>query len=168
MNYTIIGNDGKSYGPITTAQVRQWIKQARVESRTPVFVQGATDWTFLGLLPEFAAEFPENPPVITPPRPGTAAAPAHNSSLAIWGFVCGLLSWTFCGCCVPFAILGLTFSILALVQINARTEPLTGRGFAIAGLVLSATNLAWSLGVILMSLLNNSQQMQIHMGNLMN
>ncbi|MDR3460160.1 MAG: DUF4190 domain-containing protein [Verrucomicrobiae bacterium] len=173
MNYTIIGNDGKSYGPIGADQLRQWIKQSRVESRTPVFVQGSTDWTFLGLLPEFAAEFPDTtPPTITPPKSGFAAgapavpaAPARNSSLAVWGFVCGLLGWTFCGCCVPFDILGLTFSIIALVQINARTEPLAGRGFAIAGLVLSATNLAWSLALTLLGLLNNPSQFQTHFGN---
>ena len=171
MNYTIIGNDGKSYGPINAEQLRQWIKQSRVESRTPVFVQGTADWTFLGLLPEFAAEFPETPPTITPPKPGSVvgtAAPARNNQLAVWGFICGLLSWTFCGCCVPFAILGLTFSIIALVQINARTEPASGRSFAIAGLVLSATNLAWTLGLTLMGLLNNTSQFQSQVGNLMN
>src|SRR5882757_3795279 len=113
MNFTIIGNDGKRYGPVSAEQLRQWIKQSRVESRTPVFVQGTADWTFLGLLPEFAAEFSVNPPVITPPKPGATcgaatsapAAPAaatRNSQLAVWGFVCGLLGWTFCGCCVPF------------------------------------------------------------------
>jgi hypothetical protein len=168
MNYTIVGNDGKRYGPIGTDQLRQWIKQSRVESRTPVFVQGSADWTFLGLLPEFAVEFPENPPTITPPKPGSTAgpaAPARNSQLAVWGFICGLLSWTCCGCCVPFAILGLTLSLIALVQINTRTEPLNGRGFAIAGLVLSATNLAWSLGLTLMSMLNNNNQVPWNFGN---
>ncbi|HEV2692108.1 MAG TPA: DUF4190 domain-containing protein [Verrucomicrobiae bacterium] len=172
MNYTIIGNDGKRYGPITADQLRQWIKQSRVESRTPVFVQGTADWTFVGLLPEFAAEFPENPPVITPPRPGnvagTAVVPSQNSSLATWGFICGLLSWTFCGCCAPVAIAGLTFSIIALVQINARTEPIAGRGFAIAGLVLSATSLVWSLCLTLVSLFNNSAQMPFNIANVVN
>jgi len=184
MNYTIIGNDGKSYGPINADQLRQWIKQSRVESRSPVFVEGSTDWTFVGLLPEFAAEFSETPPTIRP-KPVSAAAPApgavpvagpipaippRSSQLALWGFICGVLGWTFCGCCVPFDILGLTFSIIALVQINDlnRAEPLTGRGFAIAGIVLSASNLVWSLGLTLLGMLNDSSQMQWHLGNVVN
>jgi hypothetical protein len=165
MNYTIIGNDGKRYGPITADQLRQWIKQSRVESRTPVFVQGSTDWTFIGLLPEFAAEFPGHPPVITPPPPPAAVVPAQSNSLATWAFVCGLLSWTLCGCCAPVAIAGLTFSIIALVQTNARTEPVAGRGFAIAGLVLSATNLVWTLALTLLSVLNNSSAMPLNIAN---
>ena len=167
MNYTIIGNDGKNYGPIGADQVRQWIKQSRVESRTPVFVQGSADWTFLGLLPEFAAEFPANPPVIPPLAPGVTAA-TRTSQLAVWGFICGLLGWSLCGCCVPFDIVGLTFSIIALVQINGRTEPLTGRGFAIAGIVLSATNLVWSVGWTLVGMLNDPSQFQSRFGNLGN
>ncbi|HSY19092.1 MAG TPA: DUF4190 domain-containing protein [Candidatus Acidoferrales bacterium] len=162
MNFTIIGNDGKRYGPVGAEQLRQWIKQSRVESRTPVFIQGSADWTFLGLLPEFAAGFPENAPAITPPKPGPPHVPAAPASqLAIWGFVCGLLGWTCCGCCVPFDLLGLTFSIIALVQINARTEPLTGRGFAIAGIVLSASN----LGLTFMGMLGNSLPVQWNLGN---
>jgi hypothetical protein len=47
--YKIIGEDGKEYGPVTGAQLRQWIAEGRVESRTPVFVTGAKDWNFVGL-----------------------------------------------------------------------------------------------------------------------
>ena len=83
MNYTIIGNDGKNYGPISADQLRQWIKQSRIESRTPVFVQGTTDWTFVGLLPEFAGEFSETPPVITPSAPGSPAA-VVRAALVTW------------------------------------------------------------------------------------
>jgi hypothetical protein len=164
MNYTIIGDNGKNYGPAGADQLRQWIKEGRVDSRTPVFAEGAADWTILGLLPEFAPEFPGHPPVITVPKAG-AAGPARTSQLAIWGFVCGMLGWTFCGCCAPAAIVGLVLSIVALVEINARPEGLGGRGFAIAGIVISATSLLWSLGMAVLGLLNNSQQMQWNLGN---
>jgi len=160
MNYTIIGDDGMSYGPAGAEQIRQWIREARIDGRTPVHVEGATDWTSLGRLPEFAADLAGHPPGLTPPRPGTT-----SSQLAIWGFICGLVAWTCCGCCVPSALVGLIFSIIALVQISARPEALTGRGFAIAGIVLSATNLLWTFGLTLMGLLNNSSQVQWHLGN---
>ena len=55
--YKIIGKDGKEYGPVTGEQIRQWIAEGRVERRTPVFVDGAKDWNFVGLLPEFAGLF---------------------------------------------------------------------------------------------------------------
>jgi len=168
MNYTIVGNDGRNYGPVDADQVRQWIRQARVDSRTPVFVAGAADWTFAGLLPEFANEFSGQPPGATPP-PFTAAAaatlPARKNSLATWGFICALLSWTCCGCCLPLGILGLTFSIIALVQVNASATPMEGRGLAIAGLVLSALNLLWSFGITLAGMLNDSSQIQLPFGN---
>ena len=43
MNYKITGNDGKTYGPVSAEQIRLWIAQSRVESRTPIFVEGASD-----------------------------------------------------------------------------------------------------------------------------
>ena len=159
--YTIVGSDGKQYGPVTAAQIRDWLRQARVDSRTPVFVAGAADWTFVGLLPEFTAYFPGNPPTITAPT----TVPVKNNSLATWGFICGLLAWTLCGCCLPFAIVGLALSIIALVQINASAAPVDGRGLAIAGVVLSASNLVWSFGWMVLSFLNDSASGQWHLGN---
>ena len=150
MNYTIIGQDGKKYGPAGAEQIRQWIAQGRVESRTPVFLAGATDWTFLGLLPEFAAYFSGPPPVIRAANECAGTA-APTNQLATWGLVCGILAWTLCCCCLPLNLLGLVFSIVALVQIHASAGAQEGRGFAIAGLVLSATNLLWCAGLTLMN-----------------
>lgn len=159
--YTVAGGDGKNYGPVPAAQIREWIRQARVDSRTPVFVNGTADWTFIGLLPAFAAEFAGHPPVITPPKPDFSATKKDNG-FALWGMICGLLAWTLCGCCVPFAILGLTFSIVGLVQLNASHGQESGRGLAIAGLVLSATNLAWSGGLTVLGFFNNAATLPFH------
>jgi hypothetical protein len=158
--YILIGSDGKRYGPVPTAKLREWLQQGRVDSRTAVFMEGAAEWTFLGLLPEFAPELAGSPPVIGALKPPPAAG---TNSFAVWGMVCGLLSWTFCGCCVPFAILGLTFSIIALTQINPATQD--GRGFAITGLVLSATNLLWTVGLTLLSFLSNTAQASWNLAN---
>ena len=45
--YKIIGSDGKTYGPVTAEQLRGWMAQHRVESRTPVLPDGTktTDGT---------------------------------------------------------------------------------------------------------------------------
>lgn len=154
MNYTVMGSDGQAYGPADAARVREWIRQGRVDNRTAVLVAGAAEWTFLGLLPEFAADFGGAPPVISPLKSAGGPAPVlseKSNSLATWGFICGLLSWTLCGCCVPFSVLGLVLSIIGLTQVNASGGKQDGQGFAIAGIALSALNLLWSLGLTAMS-----------------
>ncbi|HEX5400436.1 MAG TPA: DUF4190 domain-containing protein [Verrucomicrobiae bacterium] len=155
-NYRIIGADGRQYGPIAGAQVRQWIAEGRVESRTPVFTDNAKDWTFVGLLPEFAGLFPTGaPPAIAPPKPGfdTGRMTATNS-FATAGMVCGIISWVCC-CGFPFNLLGLVFSLIGLSQINRHPELYGGRGQAIAGLVLSILSLVVTTGYLALSLAMN-------------
>lgn len=140
--YKIIGDDGRQYGPVSESQLRQWITEGRVESRTPVFVDGAKEWNFVGLLPEFAGLFPGGaPPAIAPPKPGVAAGRlAATNSFATAGMICGILAWVCC-CGFPFNLLGLVFSLIGLSQINRHPELYEGRGQAIAGLVLSVLSL---------------------------
>jgi hypothetical protein len=154
MNYRIIGNDGKIYGPVSAEQIRLWTAQGRVESRTAIFVEGAHDWTFVGLLPEFAGNFGTPPPTIGALKPGAGQLRKTNS-FAIWSLVCGALAWTCCCCCVPFNLLGVVFAIIALVQISSRPEIEEGRSLAVAGLVLSVTNLLWCFGLSLFDLTAN-------------
>jgi len=163
MNYTVIGQDGKTYGPVSAGQIREWLAQSRLDSRTTVFVEGAAEWTYLGLLPEFAAEFHTSPPVIAPLKP-SAAHPLKTNPLATWGLVCGLLSWTFCCCCIPFNLAGLVFSIIALVQINAKPEVQEGRALAIAGIILSLTNLVWCFGLTFFDLIASQPNLNLNLG----
>lgn len=149
MTYRIVGTDGKIYGPVTVELLRQWLAQRRVDNRTPVLLDGASDWTVLGLLPEFAADFPAAQPASPPPfpsaAPGVAGAPLRNNGFAVWGFVCGLIS-CLCCCGCPFNILGLIFSLIGLSQINAHPAEQGGKGFAIAGIVCSSVSLLAALG----------------------
>jgi len=154
MNYQIIGQDGKTYGPVGAEQIRAWIAQGRIESRTPAFVEGGADWTFAGLLPEFAGNFSGVPPTIGSLKTG-AAAPQKTNAFATWSLVCGCLAWACCCCCLPFNLLGLVFAIIALVQIDAQPETQTGRSLAIAGLILSATSWLGSFGWALLKLAAN-------------
>src|SRR5277367_3144554 len=109
--YKIIGEDGKEYGPATGEQIRQWVAEGRVERRTPIFVDGAKDWNFVGLLPEFTNCFaaPGTPPAIAPVN-----HPRKTNGFATTGLICGILSMPFCWCCggFPFNVLGLIFSIV--------------------------------------------------------
>jgi uncharacterized protein DUF4190/uncharacterized protein DUF4339 len=142
--YKIIGQDGKEYGPLNAAQLRRWISENRVESRTPVFSEGAKDWTFVGLLPEFANLFASGvPPAIAPQTIAPPAPTRKTNGFATAGLICGILSVTLCLCCggIPANILGLIFSIIALLQINENPQLHEGRGLAIAGIILSAVSL---------------------------
>jgi hypothetical protein len=145
MKYKIVGADGKIYGPVSAEQIRAWIVAGRAEARTPVFVEGAADWTFVGLLPEFAIHLPASPTTI-----GPVSQPRSKNSLATAGLICGIIS-LICCCGCPFNLLGLIFSILALTQINARPEQ-EGRGFAIAGLICSGVSLLMNFGLVLLQL----------------
>jgi hypothetical protein len=168
--YKIIGTDGRQYGPIATEQLRQWIAENRVESRTPVFVEGATDWSFVGLLPEFAGSFPGQtlPPPLSsaPPKLGSIApSPLRRTHpYATTGLIFGLLSVTCC-CGCPFNILGIVFSLIAMTQINRQPEIYDGRGLAIAGLVLSILGLASGLVMALFQLALAPQHMMWQLNN---
>jgi hypothetical protein len=143
--YKIVGNDGKTYGPVPAEKIREWIAQGRVDSRTPALAEGAADWTFIGLLPEFAQNFNAAPPL-------TALTPPKTNTVAVWSLVCGILAWVPCCCCIPFNLVGLILSLVALVQLSGQPQP-AGRGFAIAGLALSAASLLFSFGFSLVNLL---------------
>ncbi len=160
--YKIIGNDGKTYGPVTAAQIHEWIVQGRVENRTAALRDGAVEWTFLGLLPEFASSFSGPPPVIIPPKIGALPTRTTNG-FATAGFVCGIIS---CACCCgcPFNILGLIFSIIALVQINAQKQKQEGWGLALAGLICSATSLLFNFGFGIFHLAMTPANLSWHLG----
>jgi hypothetical protein len=151
--YKIIGADGGTYGPATVDQLRQWIAEGRANALTQTLADGAMGWKALSALPEFAGHFaPLIPPVIGPLRPGTSTAgqlPKTNS-FATAGLIFGILSLTCLCCCggFPFNILGLVFSIIALAQISERPGLYTGRGLAIAGLILSAIGLLFLMFAI--------------------
>ncbi len=146
--YKVIGTDGKEYGPATAAQLREWIRHGRLEAQTPVFVAGSPDWTFVGLLPEFAHEFPG----VTSAVPPMPARPLPSHALAKSALLCGVLSITVgCCCCgLPFNLLGVVFSVIALAQISENPQVSGGRDLAILGLILSLLSLVMLAGFSLL------------------
>jgi hypothetical protein len=158
--YRVIGNDGKTYGPVNAETIREWLAAGRLESRSAVLPNGAAEWTYLGLLPEFARESSGNPPLIAPPKPAK-----RTNSFATAGFICGLISLTCC-CGCPFNILGLVFSIIALVQIGGQVDKDEGWGLALAGLICSAVSLLLSFGLGLLQLATTPAGLGWHIGSI--
>ena len=152
MKYRIVGADGKVYGPVEAEQVRRWLAEGRADGRTPVHVEGASQWTQIDLLPEFAAQAAAAPRPIGTTSAGTPSAGGTNK-FAVAGLVCGLLAWAACCCCLPFNLLGVVFSVIALVQLSSQSPPQEGRSLAIIGLVLSVSSLFIGFGMWLWQLL---------------
>ncbi|HEY1792017.1 MAG TPA: DUF4339 domain-containing protein [Opitutaceae bacterium] len=50
--YTIIGGDGREYGPVSAAQVRAWMATGRANLQTRVRAQGSEEWRTIADFPE--------------------------------------------------------------------------------------------------------------------
>jgi len=61
--YRILGSDGKEYGPIPEAQLRQWIREGRAGGATLARLEGNAEWKSLHSLAEFNDVF-QTPPVV--------------------------------------------------------------------------------------------------------
>ena len=68
--YKIIGADQKEYGPVTIDQIRQWIRDGRVNAHTQARLEPGGQWQPLSAFPEFADAFAAGAPA-----PGAPAAP---------------------------------------------------------------------------------------------
>ena len=85
--FSIIGADGKEYGPVTAAQIKQWIAENRLTLDMQAKPFDATEWQRIRDLPEFAAPLPPplaadaGAPPLPPPDAGSGA-PAAASPLA--------------------------------------------------------------------------------------
>ena len=90
--YRIIGTDGQTYGPISIDQVRRWIAQSRVNTRTLVQLEGTQEWKPLSSYPEFEANLKSAAPSAPPPLPALSPSlDASRASSKIPAGICGIL-----------------------------------------------------------------------------
>ena len=54
--FTIIGADGREYGPVAVEQVKSWIAAGRADSKTKGRREGSIQWKPLDEFPEFASD----------------------------------------------------------------------------------------------------------------
>lgn len=87
--YTILGGDGKEYGPVSVDQLKQWVREGRANALTQVRAEGATQWQALSSLPELSDLFNATPPPFsTSSGMGTAPEPAHEGDYELDIFGC--------------------------------------------------------------------------------
>lgn len=138
--YKVMGGDGREYGPASGEEVRQWLAQGRLNYQSLVQCLPESAWRPLHTFPE-----------LTPPPPTLAAAvgarPRTANSMALWGFICGLLSLLgscLCCCACPVNILAILLSTLGLAQAS-RERDTQSQTYAIVGLVLGILSLLQSM-----------------------
>ncbi len=82
------------------------------------------------------------PPMGGPPMggPPPGAMGPKTNMLGIVSLVLGICAWTIAWCCgfgPIFALVGIILGAIALVQIKNQPEVYTGRGIALAGLIVN-------------------------------
>ena len=98
--YTVMGEDGQDYGPVTAEQIYRWIEDGRVGKKTPILPERGPDWVFLEMLPEFTdALDPKKRKALLKPKP----IPNPKLQMATW---------------VLFVIILIVLGILFLVAIK--------------------------------------------------
>ena len=87
--FTIIGADGKEYGPVSLDQLNAWIAAGRANLQTKAKRDGENDWKTLGEFAEFnappvvtAGQPPEVRPTSVPPA-ATAGRPTQGTAVEI-------------------------------------------------------------------------------------
>ena len=93
--FTIIGGDGKEYGPVTTDQIRAWIAAGRANLDTQARVVGTEEWRRLADYAEFSAGAAGAPPVMSGTVPVAVTPISGGPELADRGRRLGarLIDW---------------------------------------------------------------------------
>lgn len=84
--FTIIGADGKEYGPVSAEKIRDWIAAGRANAQTQCRREGEAVWSTLRSLDDFAGAFSSTPspaaPLSAPPAaPTPFAAPVSAEDI---------------------------------------------------------------------------------------
>lgn len=149
--YKIIGADGKEYGPVATDVLMKWVGEGRVNGLTKVLPEGAPEWKDVAAIPELAAALAAPPPATLAAY--QAALGTRTNPMALTGMILGLVSISVGLCCcygLPFSVPGIIFSCIGLSQIKNNPQAYTGRGMAIAGLVLSILSILLAVGLFVL------------------
>jgi len=95
--YKIIGSDGKEYGPISLAQLKQWLAEGRLNHESKVLAEGETVWKPLRDVPELATALQSGlPPQFYAVAPTQPAALKLVRGPAIFMLVLAILNILAC------------------------------------------------------------------------
>ena len=130
--FNIIGADGKTYGPVSADQIRQWIREGRANGSTQVQAVGDSEWKAAATVPEFAAVFGSTPPGSPPLLNTSASQLANRAQNKVAAGVCGILIG---GLGIHKFILGYTGAGLTMLLVNILTCGIGGIVMHVIGLI---------------------------------
>jgi len=131
-NYTIIGGDGKEYGPVTEIDIRLWIAEGRLNAQSQAKAEGDAEFRPLAQFPELAAAFAAAAPAPIAPLSGADDADWQADVLArppeLKLGECLAAGWSFLGANAGFlagAVLLTWMANFCLVMVSV-TVPILG------------------------------------------
>ena len=147
--FTIIGGDGKEYGPVTVEQIREWITAGRTNLDTQAKALGTEEWRRVGDFAEFAS--PDGAPPVLPTTgsstPVAALVPADRGLRLAAFLVDRVIAFA---CAVPGAvILGVAFLKVVLAAAQGHTDQLNLENFDLGRVALGALMLGAGMLAIL-------------------
>jgi len=131
--YTV---NGEQKGPVSQDQFDELVRTGVICGDTLVWREGMAEWATYGQVFQQQAPGSAAPPTLAPS--GSRRGPETNG-LAIASLILAIASFA-CGSCF-FSLPGVITGHMALAQINRSEYEMGGRGLAIAGLIISYTNL---------------------------
>lgn len=107
--YIILGGDGKEYGPVSVEQIKEWLKQRRVDENTQIKQEGETEW-------KKVEDFPELTPPAVPPVMRANVSGPDDYDIDIGG--CFKRGWALVISNPVLTIVGAVFISLASLALN--------------------------------------------------
>jgi uncharacterized RDD family membrane protein YckC len=126
--FTILGGDGKEYGPASAEQIRGWMKAGRANLDTKARAAGTEEWKRLGDHAEFAPPT-DAPPVMTaftPPEASSATPAVPSSNRAEQGqrLLARIIDWIIeIICVIPGAVILGSEVIKLAMTVSQGKEP---------------------------------------------
>ncbi|MEY4386691.1 MAG: hypothetical protein RLY20_1974 [Verrucomicrobiota bacterium] len=132
--FTILGADGKEYGPVGVEELRRWIREGRAGGQTQVRPEGRVEWVALQTLPEVAEVF------TAPKLPGEAGSIPIVRTLAVSMFVIEGIGFL-------LSLVGIIGMLSYLQRPDSHLSPLAYVSWAIA-LVALPTRITAAVGLL--------------------
>jgi len=148
-NYTLIGGDQKQYGPATEEQLRQWIRDGRVNPQSQVKAEGEAEWRPLSAFPEFADLFGGGTAGPTPSAAPSSQATRLKTRLKV--LLCMEALFVICNAALVIFGDSLLPEQLRAYEASVANAPQTLMGLivVVVGMVLIATALTATIGLFL-------------------
>ncbi|MBL4641467.1 MAG: DUF4339 domain-containing protein [Verrucomicrobiales bacterium] len=89
--------DETEYGPLDAEQIREWVREKRMDNNSLVEVDGSGEWVPLATLPEFQDAFAAPPPAPAQGEGGVSTVIPYKNVPALIAYYVGV----FCIICPP-------------------------------------------------------------------